>query len=134
MSTKAVQIFWLAIATLFVAVIVWIVKDTLVITAISGTFTAVLGLFLGVDIATMIHKTKELLPGHYKNVNLHRYITSIFIFTLLLAETFVLSTKYEREVSSLYLCFGVGFLVVVGGLISGIEGNKIATDEGPKKI
>jgi hypothetical protein len=27
----------------------------------------------------------------------------------------------------------VGFLITVGGLISGIEGNKIATDEGPSR-
>jgi hypothetical protein len=29
--------------------------------------------------------------------------------------------------NSLYLCFGVGFVVVIGGLVSGIEGNKIVT-------
>lgn len=131
--TKLMQIFWLTLATLFVAVLVWLVKDSLVITAISGTFTAVLGIFLGVDLATMIHKTKELKSGDYKKINIHRYVLSICIFAFLLLEAFILSGKYEREVNSLYLCFGVGFLVVIGGLISGIEGNKIATDEGPKE-
>jgi len=132
-NIKAVQVFWLILATLFVAGIVWFVKDSITVTAISGAFTGVLGIFLGVDIMTMIHKTKELASGCYKNMNMHRYIISLFIFAALLVEAFVISGLYSREMNSLYLCFGVGFLIVIGGLISGIEGNKIATSEGPDK-
>jgi hypothetical protein len=133
MAIKKIQVFWLILATLFVAGIVWFVSDSLVITAISGTFTGVLGIFLGVDILTMIHKTKELKPGDYKAINTHRYVLSLCVFSALLAEAFVLSGLYGREMNFLYLCFGVGFLIVCGGLISGIECNKIATDEGPEK-
>jgi peptidoglycan/LPS O-acetylase OafA/YrhL len=133
MSTKKIQIFWLILATLFVAGILWFVSDSLTVTAISGAFTGVLGLFLGLDILTMIHKTKELPPGTYKEMNRHRYILALFVFASLLAEAFVISGLYKREMNSLYLCFGVGFIIVIGGLISGIEGNKIVTDEGPKE-
>jgi len=132
-NTKAIQILWLILATLFVAGIVWFVTDSLTVTAISGAFTGVLGIFLGVDIMTMIHKTKELGPGCYKEMNMHRYALSLCVFAALLAEAFVISSIYNREMNSLYLCFGVGFLIVIGGLISGIEGNKIATSEGPEK-
>jgi len=132
-NTKAVQILWLVLATLFVAGIVWFVRDSLTVTAISSAFTGVLGIFLGVDIMTMIHKTRELAPGCYKEMNMHRYVLSLFIFAGLLVEAFVISGLYKREMNSLYLCFGVGFLIVIGGLISGIEGNKIATSEGPDK-
>jgi len=133
MTTKKLQVFWLILATLFVAGIVWFVTDSLAVTTISGAFTGIVGVFLGVDILTMIHKTKELKPGDYKEINTHRYVISLCIFAVLLAEAFVISGLYNREMNSLYLCFGVGFLIVVGGLISGIEGNKIATDEGPKE-
>ena len=127
MATKKIQIFWLILATLFVAGIVWFVTDSLTVTAISGSFTGILGLFLGLDIMTMIHKTKELPPGLYKAMNTHRYIAALCVFASLLAEAFVISALFKREMNSLYLCFGVGFVIVIGGLISGIEGNKIVT-------
>jgi hypothetical protein len=127
MKTKGIQLFWVILATVFVAGMVYFVKDTLTITAISGTFTGVIGVFLGVDILTMIHKTKGLPPGYYKEMNRHRYITALCAFALLLAEAFTVSALYERDLDSLYLSFGVGFVVVIGGLIGGIEGNKIVT-------
>jgi ribulose 1,5-bisphosphate carboxylase large subunit-like protein len=133
MSIKKLQVFWLILATLFVGGMVWFVKDSLTVTSISGAFTGIIGIFLGVDILTMIHKTKEMKKDDFKHVNMHRYVISLCVFAVLLAEAFVISGLYEREMNSLYLCFGVGFIIVIGGLISGIEGNKIATDEGPKE-
>jgi len=133
MNIKTRQILWLALATLFVALLIWFVRDTTTVTAIAGTFTSVLSIFLGLDIATMLHKTRELLAGDYKEINTSRYVLSLFIFGALLAEAFVIAAKQQRDVNSLYLCFGVGFLVVIGGLVGGVECNKIATDEGPNK-
>jgi hypothetical protein len=132
MSTKKIQIFWLVLATIFVAGIVWFVADSLTVTAIAGAFTGVLGIFLGIDILTMLHKTKELPPGLYKEMNQHRYIIALCVFGALLGEAFVISALYEREMNSLYLCFGVGFVIVIGGLVSGIEGNKIVTGKEPE--
>jgi hypothetical protein len=132
MSTKKIQVFWLILATLFVAGIVFFVSDSLVVTAIAGAFTGVLGIFLGIDIMTMIHKTRELPPGLYKNLNTHRYIIALCVFGALLGEAFVISALYGREMNSLYLCFGVGFVIVIGGLIGGIEGNKIVTGVEPE--
>jgi hypothetical protein len=132
MSAKKIQVFWLVLATLFVAGIVFFVSDSLTVTAISGSFTGVLGIFLGIDIMTMIHKTKELPPGLYKQMNQHRYIMALCVFASLLGEAFVISALYGREMNSLYLCFGVGFVIVIGGLIGGIEGNKIVTGPAPE--
>jgi peptidoglycan/LPS O-acetylase OafA/YrhL len=132
MSTKKIQIFWLVLATIFVAGIVWFVADSLTVTAIAGAFTGVLGIFLDIDILTMLHKTKELPPGLYKEMNQHRYIIALCVFGALLAEAFIISALYEREMNSLYLCFGVGFVIVIGGLVSGIEGNKIVTGKEPE--
>jgi hypothetical protein len=113
-------------------VIIRFVGDQLTATAIAGTYTAVLGIFLGIDLATMIHKTQNLSPGDYKEINMHRYIIALCIFASLIAETYAVSGIFNRELNSLYLCFGVGFLTVVGGLIGGIEANKISTDKGPE--
>jgi hypothetical protein len=85
------------------------------------------GIFLGLDIMTMIHKTKELAPGCYKEMNTRRYIIALCVFASLLAEAFALSGLYGRDMNSLYLCFGAGFVTVTGGLVGGIEGNKIVT-------
>ena len=132
MNIKKLQIFWLILATLFTGGIIWFVTDSLTVTAISGTFTGVIGIFLGLDIMTMIHKTKGLAPGCYKAMNMHRYVIGIFVFAALLTEAFVISGLYRWEMNSLYLCFGVGFVAVIGGFISGIEGNKIVTGAEPE--
>jgi hypothetical protein len=132
MAVKKLQIFWLCLAALFVGGMVWWVTDSLVITSLAGAFTGVLGVFIGLDIMTMIHKTKELPAGIYKEMNQHRYIIALCVFGVLLAEAFVISALYGREMNSLYLCFGVGFVIVIGGLIGGIEGNKIATGTEPE--
>jgi hypothetical protein len=126
-TTKKIQVFWLILATVFVAGIIWFVTDSLAVTAISGAFTSVIGIFIGVDIVTMIHKTTKLKRGFYKDMNMHRYVLSLCVFAVLLAEAFVISALFEREMNSLYLCFGVGFIIVIGGLINGLECNKIAT-------
>jgi hypothetical protein len=131
MKTKALQLFFLILATIFVAGIIRFVSDSLTATALAGTYTAVLGIFLGIDLAAMIHKTQCLKPDDYQKINMHRYIAALCIFAALIIETFIISSVFKRELNSLYLCFGVGFLIVVGGLIGGIEANKIVTDEGP---
>ena len=129
MAAKRLQVFCLILATLFVAGIIWFVSDSLTVTTISGTFTGVIGIFLGVDIAAMIQKTKKLKPGLFKEINVHRYIVAMCAFAALLLQVFIMSSLFGREMNSLYLCFGIGFLVTIGGLVSGIECNKIYTGE-----
>jgi hypothetical protein len=51
----------------------------------------------------------------------------LIIFSLLLAETFIISGLYDRNCDPLYASFGMGFLIVVGGLLAGVEGNKYVT-------
>ena len=116
MTTKKSQIAWLLLAAVFVTAMMFFVTDTMTVTVISATFTGVLGTFLGIDILTMIHKTKELPAGTYKNMNRHRYITALIIFAFLLIEAFVLSSLFERDMNTLYLSFGVGFIIGIGGL------------------
>jgi hypothetical protein len=128
MNTKFEQLLWLFLATAFTAGIIFFVTDSGTITAVSMTFTAIVGTFLGIDIAVMINKTRSLPAGEYKQINKHRYVVSLIIFAALLIEAFFLSAAYKRDCNALYASFGVGFLVVIGGLIAGVEGNKIVTE------
>jgi len=128
-TTKKIQLFWLALAALFVAAFIWLVPDSLAVTTVSGAFTGVLGIFLGTDIAAMILKTRAMQPGDYKSINTHRYVIALFIFAFLLIEAVIIASNSGREMSQLYMCFGLGVLVVIGGLINGIECNKICTGQ-----
>jgi hypothetical protein len=126
-DTKTEQLVWLFVGFLFTAGMLFFVKDGTVIVSLSITFTSIIGVFLGVDIAVMIKKTSALPSGEYKAINKPRYITSLVIFALLIIEAFVLSSVYSRNCDALYASFGVGFLIVVGGLVAAVEGNKIVT-------
>jgi hypothetical protein len=126
-DTKTEQIFWLLISFLFTAGMLFFVKDGAVIVSLSVTFTSIIGVFLGIDIAVMIKKTSALPAGEFKAINKPRYITSLVLFALLLVEAFILSSVFARNCDALYASFGVGFLIVVGGLVAAVEGNKIVT-------
>ena len=126
-NTKAGQLFGLIFATIFTGFMIYFIKDSGSASAIAVTFTGIVGAFIGLDIALMIKKTSSMAEG-YKEINTHRYIAGLVIFAILLIETFIISGLYNRNCDSLYTSFGMGFLIIIGGLIAGIEGNKIATE------
>jgi hypothetical protein len=107
---------------------IFFVTDSAVTTSLSFTFTSVVGVFLGIDIAVMIKKTSALPDGEFKKINKPRYILSLAVFGTLLAETIYISAAYGRECNSLYASFGMGFLLVIGGIMAGVEANKMVTD------
>jgi len=125
--TKTEQFLWLLLAWLFTAGVIFFVADSAVAASLAFTFTGVVGVFLGIDLAVMIKKTSALPNGQYKEINRPRYLTSLALFSLLLAETIYISAVYSRNCDALYASFGMGFLIVIGGLMSGIEANKIVT-------
>ena len=127
-DTKTGQLIALIIATIFTGGMIFLIKDTGSASAIAMLFTAIVGAFIGLDIVLMIKKTSGMHEG-YKQINKQRYIAGLIIFCLLLAETHFISEKLQRNCDSLYTSFGMGFLIIIGGFIIGIEGNKIATKE-----
>jgi FtsH-binding integral membrane protein len=133
MRGKLLQTIFLFLATSFVFFSVIVITETAAVTVIAATYTAVMGIFLGLDLAVMIHRTHNLKRGDYKEIDVFKYVTALGLFFALLAETFCVSRGFNRELNGLYLCFGVGFLIVCGGLIAGVEANKIVTNEGPDK-
>jgi glucan phosphoethanolaminetransferase (alkaline phosphatase superfamily) len=127
MKTKIEQLLWLLLAAAFTGFMIYFVKDGGVVTAISAAFTSIVGIFIGVDITAMIKKTSVMPIGEYQKINKHRYIAALIIFAALIVEAFVISGVYGRDCDGLYASFGMGFLVVTGGLVAGVEGNKIFT-------
>jgi len=131
-NVKFEQMVWLIIGTLFTAGMLFFIKDSTTITGIAWTFTGIVGTFIGIDLAVMIKKTSEMTNGHFKEINKHRYITSLVIFALLLGEAFYLAST-GRNCDGLYASFGMGFLIIIGGLVAGVEGNKIVTKHDSSK-
>ncbi|MDR1389181.1 MAG: hypothetical protein LBJ31_04320 [Treponema sp.] len=130
-NTKTEQLVWLVIAVLLTAGMIFFIKDSGVASALAGTLTGVVSIFIGVDIAVLIKKTSALPAGEYKEINKSRYIAAGIIFALLLCEAFFISAYYGRNCDGLYTSFGIGILIVIGGLIAGIEGNKLVTETVP---
>ena len=126
-NVKIEQVLWLVIATIFTGMMLFFVKDSTSATAIAWSFTAIVGTFIGVDLAVMLKKTSEMTMGNFKHMNKHRYIISLIVFALLLGISFYLAS-IGRNCDGLYASFGMGFLVVVGGLVAGVEGNKMVTN------
>jgi hypothetical protein len=123
-DTKTRQLVGLIFATIFTGFMIFFIKDSGSASAIAVTFTGIVGVFIGLDIALMIKKTASM-PEGFKEINTHRYIAGLVIFAALLVETFIISALYQRNCDSLYTSFGMGFLIIIGGLIAGVEGNKI---------
>ena len=125
-DTKTGQLIGLIFATIFTGFMIFFIKDSGSASAIAVTFTGIVGVFIGLDITQMIQKTASM-PSGYKEINKHRYAAGLVIFAALLIETFVISALYKRNCDTIYTSFGMGFLVIIGGFIIGIETNKIAT-------
>jgi len=135
MDIKKEQMFWLMVATVFMAGMIIFLTDTAVLTALAWGFTAVVGIFIGADLATMLKKTSELPTGQYKEINKNRYVTALFVFASLMGVTFFTEKIFERGGGEgLYACFGMGFLFIIGGLVAGVECNKLVTDKPEKDV
>ena len=55
-KTKIEQLVWLLLGFLFTAGMLFLVQDGSVMIPLSVTFTSIVGVFLGIDIALMIKK------------------------------------------------------------------------------
>ena len=129
MKIKVEQAIYLGLAFLFAAAFMWFIQAPGIATAISGVFVFVVGSFLGVDLVRMIKDTKKLPKGEFEKADKWRYLMSMVFLVLLTAEAIVLAKLFGREVAGIYGTVGVGAMVVIGLLITGIEANKAVTNE-----
>lgn len=99
--------------------------------AVTG-FVMALSAFLSVDLAKTVVRTAAKPAGDYENFNKGRYyfglalVAILFVLTLLRASEGI---QIETAQTSLI----TAFMIIIGLLISGIQGNKIATGKGPEK-
>lgn len=94
---------------------------------VSVTYVSCLGVYLALDISGMIKTTSKLDAGCYDKLNTYKYIISeicllaLFILCMIKKDSVNLDVAMES--------FGSAIIFVIGIVIAGIEGNKIATGE-----
>jgi peptidoglycan/LPS O-acetylase OafA/YrhL len=126
--------FWkialMIIAFLIVAAVLFVLDDVGIIDSMAASFTAVISLFLGVDLAAMIKNSAGMPKGQYQSAHTYRYIIAVVMMLIL----FIIAL-YRKESDNLAIsmaagAFGSGSIVIIGLLMSGLEGNKIASRAG----
>ena len=100
---------------------------------VSVVYMAVLGIYLGLDVAGMIAKTVALPKGEFKDLNVHKYVLSAVCLVVLVVISLIM--KKTTDVSTALTSFISSVLIIFACLIGGLEGNKIATaSDGTKEV
>ena len=99
--------------------------------AVSFTYTAVLGVYLGLDIAGMIAKTATLPAGKFKPLNIHKYVVAtICLITLVVISV---NVRLRANITTAMTAYISSAMIILTCLIGGLEGNKIATSNDGSK-
>lgn len=129
MKTKTEQVIYLLISTIITMAFILLIKEPVIIGTICSVYVASVGTFLGVDLRKMISDTRKLPVGSFKPMNKWRYVLTVVLFVVILVEAFIVHELKGTQVSVIYTSCGVGLIVVLGLLMSGIEANKVVTPE-----
>lgn len=98
---------------------------------VSVTYTSVLGFYLGLDVAEMITSSASMKKGEYAKLHTHKYIISLIcVMSLIIIYLFL---KDKSNLTTAITSFISASLILIGCLIGGLEGNKIATNVGDPK-
>ncbi len=131
---KTLKIFLLLLATILMATVMYFVRDASIVDMIAATYAICINGFLGVDLAAMIKDSSKKPIGEYKAIKLYRYVLaflcmgSLFILALYMKET------YGIQAITAISAFGSGTMLIIGLVMGGLEGNKIASRGGPKDV
>ena len=121
---KIVKGSLMVIATLVMALCLFFVPESS--GTVSITFVSVLGLYLGLDVAAMITKTTTLKKGDFEDMNVYKYVLSAICLLILIGISIYLKNKCD--VSTALTSFIASVMIIIGCIITGLEGNKIATN------
>lgn len=98
---------------------------------ISGTvavfYVSILTTYLGLDVWGMIKSTSLMPPGEYKDMKISRYVLCAVCYVVLTILGYVQSVRTDADFKSMYSVFVSAAFILIGLLIGGLEGNKIAT-------
>lgn len=130
---KILKVFLILLATALMGAVIVFIRDSSIVDSMAAVYAISLNGFLGVDIASMIKSSSSLPVGEYKAMHFYRYVIAFICMMLL----FVLSL-YQKEVNQVQSimaisAFGSGSMLIIGMVMSGLEGNKIAGKSGEKK-
>lgn len=93
---------------------------------VSITFVGVLSCYLGIDVADTIIKSSEMEQGKYKDIHKHKYVISLICLSIMIGVCMFIPDKTVVNTALTSLISSV--LIVIGILIAGLEGNKIAAN------
>ena len=93
---------------------------------VSITFVGVLSCYLGIDVADTIIKSSEMEQGKYKDIHKHKYVISLICLSVMIGVCMFIPDKTVFNTALTSLISSV--LIVIGILIAGLEGNKIAAN------
>lgn len=93
---------------------------------VSITFVGVLSCYLGIDVADTIIKSSEMEQGKYKDIHKHKYVISLICLSVMIGVCMFIPDKNQINTALTSLLSSV--LIVIGILIAGLEGNKIAAN------
>lgn len=93
--------------------------------SVSVAFTALISIYLGLDIASMITRTSQMKVGEFKELKTHKYVISAICLVALIIIC-IIKKEYEQTATSL-ASFLTASMIIISCLIGGLEGNKIAT-------
>ncbi len=120
---RIVKAFFFVLATAIMALCLLFTPE--VSGPVSITYTTVIGIYLGLDIAAMIKKTSTLKKGDFESLNVYKYVLCSICLSILTVVALIV--KNESDVTTAIASFITSAIVVIGCIIGGLDGNKIAT-------
>lgn len=90
-------------------------------------YVSILTTYLGLDVWSMIKTTSLMPPGKYKDMKMWRYALCASSYVILIGIAYAQSIRLEIDLTSFYSVMTSAIFILIGLLIGGLEGNKIAT-------
>jgi len=122
---KVVKFSLFAIPSFFMGAIICLIPG--IADVASVFYVALIGVFLGFDILTMIKETKTLPKGAYDKLKLWRYVTVVSFLFVLTGIAFY-QYRVTGEMKITLGSFSASVFIIAGMILAGLDGNKIATD------
>lgn len=123
---KFIKAMLFVLASLVMALCLCFIPDSA--GAVSVSYITVLGLYLGLDVAGMITKTAKMKKGEYQSLNVHKYaISSVCLIVNIVIAIYI---RKNADVSTALTSFISAVMIVLGCIVGGLEGNRIATSVG----
>jgi hypothetical protein len=127
MKIKTVKILIVSLAFLIMAAVVVLGKSAVTIDLVAGAYLAAVSAFLGVDIKSMIKETSLKPANEWEALNTYKYVICFIEMAVLAGLALWQNQAGDINISAAVGLFGSGGMIIIGLVLSGLEGNKAAT-------